>query len=63
MPNLEGRCEKPPKFKRIGRTIAGHSRGKTLEIPVLIPDSRELGRESGLLRTAPPPSILLSIRY
>jgi hypothetical protein len=33
--------------------MAGHSRGKTLEIPELIPDSRELDWESGLLRTAP----------
>jgi hypothetical protein len=32
--------------------MAGHSRGKTPEIPVIIPDSRELSRESGLLWTA-----------
>jgi hypothetical protein len=51
-PSLEERYEKSAKFKRIegsGEVIRVAKRSK---IPVLIPDSRELGRESGLLGTA-----------
>jgi hypothetical protein len=34
------------------RVMQGHFPQNPLKIPVLIPDSRESGRESGLLRTA-----------
>ena len=43
--------------------MQGHFPQNPLKIPVLIPDSRESGRESGLLRTASTAIALESIAY
>ena len=45
------------------RVMQGHFPQNPLKIPVLMLDSRESGRDSGLLRTAPTVILLESITY
>jgi hypothetical protein len=51
-PSSEEDVKNRPEFMHIERSLTGHWTAKSPKIPVLIPDSRELGWESGLLKTA-----------